>query len=161
MSNKKSGKVVTARIHTIDCMGVIDVCNQAGYKTEGMSFPAIVSQAIKVMVAGYKRMGIIPNRSGFDYAEMMQPFMHGVPRSDAVDAITANVTARAISEVKLRPGDVVAVPESNKELKAEFLKLADRRETLGFDHPNWTPAEQYRYEELDAMDLWGNLTQPI
>jgi hypothetical protein len=137
-------------------MGVIDVCTQAGYTIAGMSFPAVVSQAIKVMTAGYKKMGIIPNRTGFEYVDMMKPFMYGVPRADAVAAITDRVDEKVISQVKLRTGDIVAVPEANKELKEELMRLADRRETLGFDHPNWTAAEQRRYDELYAMNLWGN-----
>lgn len=154
MTNKKSGKVVTMRISTEDCMGVIDVCNQAGYTVSGMSFPAVVSQAIKVMVAGYKKMGVIPDRTGFEYADMMKPFMYGVPRGQAVAALTDQVDKKVISQVKLRAGDIVAVPEANKELKEELMKLADRRETLGFDHPNWTAADQCRYDELYAMNLW-------
>lgn len=154
MTNKKSGKVVTMRISTEDCMGVIDVCNQAGYTVSGMSFPAVVSQAIKVMVAGYKKMGVIPDRTGFEYADMMKPFMYGIPRGQAVAALTDRVDKKVISQVKLMAGDIVAVPEANKELKEELMKLADRRETLGFDHPNWTPADQRRYDELYAMNLW-------
>lgn len=78
MSNqRKSGKAVTIRVRTIDCLGVIDVCTRAGIDTSTMTFPAIVSKALNIMLTANRKMRIIPDRDGFEWNAMMGQFKSG------------------------------------------------------------------------------------
>jgi hypothetical protein len=163
MSQRKSGKVVSIRISPLDCLSIIDICKKAGIIEADATFPGLTSQALKMMIHAYKTMGMIPVRDGFEWNEMMEPFDEDIKaRSNKAERKAHVLIPESLMQSipaerqRLPPDGIQVVPEANKELKEELIRLADRRETLGFDHPNWTAAEQRRYDELYAMNLWGN-----
>lgn len=55
-------------------MGVVDLVKAAGAYRPGMSFAQAVSQALATALVAMRESALIPNRDGFEYAELMQPF---------------------------------------------------------------------------------------
>lgn len=70
----KAGRVVHIRVSPKDCMGCIDVLQKNGIIVRGTSFPQVVSMALKSLLNTVRGVGVIPDRDGFEYNEMMEPF---------------------------------------------------------------------------------------
>ena len=138
----RPGKVASIRVNPKDCMGVVDVVEAAGLRVEGMSFPAMVSLALGSLLQTMRDQGIIPDRAGFEYNEIMAPF-HGSRRSKRKLEITDTIH-KAGSGIKLQglskpAGDFSALTEprevgptvqpepARKEVDAEPVPAEVRR----------------------------------
>lgn len=71
----RPGLVVTQRVNPKDCMSVVDVIKATGMNVRGMSFPAMVSLTLSSLLEQMRQQGIIPTRDGFEYLEIMQPYL--------------------------------------------------------------------------------------
>ena len=72
----RPGIVATIRVNPKDCMAVLDVMDAVGITSEGMSFPAMASLTLSSLLQTARDNKQIPDRSGFEYAEMMQPYVN-------------------------------------------------------------------------------------
>jgi len=78
MSNQlKPGLVISMRVNPADCMSVVDVLAKTGLLMEGMSFSGMCSLAFSSLLETVRQQEHIPRRSGFEFTEMVGPFLHG------------------------------------------------------------------------------------
>lgn len=71
----RAGQVVRIRVNPKDCVSVLDVMKAGGIDISKMSYSSIVSLALSAMLQGLRDGGTIPDRDGFEYAEMMEPYL--------------------------------------------------------------------------------------
>lgn len=71
----RPGIVASIRVNPKDCMAVVDVMEAVGIPTDGMSFPAMVSLTLSSLLQTARDNNQIPTRDGFEYSEIMSPFM--------------------------------------------------------------------------------------
>lgn len=70
----KPGRVVKIRLNPMACMACVDVVNKVGAYRDGISFAQVVILALESAIAAFKANGLIPDRDGFDYSELMAPY---------------------------------------------------------------------------------------
>ena len=70
----RAGRVVRIRVNPKDCMSCVDIAQKVGLVTTGMSFAQVVSMALAASMQTFRERGLVPQREGFEYAEMMRPF---------------------------------------------------------------------------------------
>lgn len=68
----KIGQVVRVRVNPKDCMACVDVARQAGYDPGPMSFSQVVSITVGIVLESLRQNKIIPDRDGFEYADIMR-----------------------------------------------------------------------------------------
>ena len=71
----KHGYVARVRVAPADIMTCIDLVQKAGIHTQGMSLSQAISLAIKGLCQGARNTGLAPTRDGFEYAQMVNPFI--------------------------------------------------------------------------------------
>lgn len=71
----RAGQVVRIRVNPKDCVSVLDVLRVAGVNTKGMSYSSIVSLAMSALLQGLRDAKTIPDRDGFEYLQMMEPYL--------------------------------------------------------------------------------------
>lgn len=70
----KPGVVVQIRVPPADVMSCIDLVKKANLITQGMSIAEVVRLALSGLCGGARKAGLIPQRDGFEFNEMIQPF---------------------------------------------------------------------------------------
>jgi len=70
----KAGRVVSIRVNPRDCLAAIDTLEKIGLRVKGMSFAQVVSLAFSSAMESFRQNGIVPDRDGFEFIEMMQQF---------------------------------------------------------------------------------------
>lgn len=70
----KQGRVVEVRVSPKDCMSAIDIVQRLGVYTQGMSFASVVRIAMSSAFQLLRENGTVPDRDGFEFSQMMQPF---------------------------------------------------------------------------------------
>ena len=73
-SRMRPGRVAQIRLNPKDCMTVVDIVNQAGGIKPSMSFAQAVSLALGCAFETFRKKGVVPDRDGFEFNDMMQPF---------------------------------------------------------------------------------------
>lgn len=66
----RAGDVVRIRVNTEDVMSCIDLVEQSGVQTAGMSLAMYVRLALSALLQAARQEGIVPSRTGFEYQEM-------------------------------------------------------------------------------------------
>lgn len=111
MSNQKlkyhDGRVVRIRVNPKDCMGAVDVLKSLGLIEPGMSFSVVISTALFYLLKTARENGIIPNRDGFEYGEMMAMFKDQ-PHLDR----TRKIAITQVFQMAQRPVEEVSRPFS-------------------------------------------------
>lgn len=67
--------VLHIRLNPEDMMSCIDVLNNAKINTTGMSLAMVARLVLSALLEGCRVSGEIPRRDGFEYQEMIQPFV--------------------------------------------------------------------------------------
>ena len=138
----KPGRVVTMRVNSKDCMGVVDVLDKVGAYTPGMSFAQAVSIALASLLETVRTAGALPERTGFEYLEMMQRFPTDRRRGKAM------AIAEAI-ELHRAEGNIPAIAVPDDAMKARrrirFNEMRFRKEA---DSINWSEADQQEFQAL-------------
>lgn len=134
---RRSGRVVSVRVSTRDCMSVLDVVKAAGLPVDSLTFPAAVAQTIKILLDLQRTLGTIPDRDGFEYSEVMSTFATGGKEAydlhNLIPAHTQGSTKHSLG------GDGM------EEVKKELATLAKLREE---EDPTWSDAAEQRYQYL-------------
>jgi hypothetical protein len=140
----KAGKVVTIRVNPRDCMSCVDVVQKVALVTPGMSFAQIVSIALSSLLAGVREAGILPNRDGFEYGQLMQPWETDPRnvRARKLDITRELETATAGGERQI-PALTVDYQKVRKERRMK--ELIGKREA---DPMNFSPEEQAEVTRL-------------
>ena len=71
----KGGEVVTIRVNPRDCMAVAWIVKSVGLEIHGMSFAQAVAIALSSLLESMRQKGVIPDDTGFEYSNMMRPFV--------------------------------------------------------------------------------------
>lgn len=96
----KPGQVVSIRVSPKDCMSVVDAIKGNGFYTPGMSYPAMVSMILAASLESMRKQGLIPTRDGFEYTEIMGPYI-GKGRNLRAHNITSALMSN--SDFQIRP----------------------------------------------------------
>lgn len=140
------GETVKIRVNPRDCMGVVDVINNTGMVTVGMSFPMACSLVLSSLLQSAREAKLIPEREGFEYLEVMQQFSDKDKRKKKL-AITQ---MHKMVGSELRAPAVQQRPIGKVVLTMEQRRADTRIRELLFkqDHApdSWSSADQ---QELD------------
>lgn len=96
----RPGKVATIRVNPTTCLGVLDICRKIGIDMEGMSFPQLTSVALSSLVESARQAGLIPERDGFEYSSMMEPYLIDERHKRKEKLARANQISLASSDLK-------------------------------------------------------------
>lgn len=152
---------------------MIDVIEAAGLKVEGMSFPAMVSLALGSLLQTMRDQQVIPDRSGFEYNEMMAPY-HGqrsnkrkLEISDTIHRAGSAIKAKGLSKPApeltfpsepARPHQVVPelVPErpaTGDDLRARrrLTELLQKKDLAEQGSVVWQAEDEEEYQQLYRM----------
>jgi hypothetical protein len=165
MSNLRPGMVATIRVNPKDCMAVLDVVKAAGLSTDGMSFAAMTSLAFSSLLQTMRDQEVIPDRDGFEYLDMMQPYL-GSKNNKKKVAITktlqnagSKVRVHGLSKPKVEKAPIQEPPTLGEDkalsieerlARSELTELCRKRDMAeeGAEGILWSAADQSRYDEL-------------
>lgn len=136
--------VVRIRVSPKDCMSVVDAARLVGVPPERYSMSALTSLVLSSLLEVHRKSGLIPERSGFEYSEMMEPFRN---RKGALRQKMTEVLYRGSVPTDEGISSTGGEERTEEELKAEFSELNDRWDTLTSD-------EKLRYNYLNQT-LFG------
>lgn len=161
----RPGNVVTIRINPTDCMSVVDVVKQAGVLTPGMSFASMVSLSLSSVMQTLRDQGIIPERDGFEYLEIVGPY---ISKQDARKIEISKTLASAGSRIKVSglsqpkheagpthheepqaPAEIKPVSTEQRLAGRRLTELLQKRDLA--EHGTdviWSSADQKEYDEL-------------
>lgn len=134
------GRTANIRINPKDCMSCIDVVQKTGVNLKGASFAMIVSAALSSLLESMRQNGIIPDRDGFEYAEMMRDYP--MP--------SKGERARALAITKtfnISAGQMPAVA-SNPDMKRKKMRFDELAFKANNDAINMSHEEQSELTEL-------------
>lgn len=148
----KPGHVTSIRVSPKNCMAVIDLLRMADVPTDGMSFASAVSRALDLSLTGLIKAGQLPERTGFEYSEMMAPFGLGTASVHARNAQTGRVARMfEVSQAAENPAPIAIPGELNKEdAKRKLRELLGRHERADGSQAStdeWPEADQQLYNE--------------
>jgi hypothetical protein len=132
----RAGRVVQIRLNPKDCMAIVDIIQQAKMFTPGMSFSQAVIIAFACMAETFRKNGLVPEREGFEYSEMMREFPD---------------TVRGRGAIQYQIGKGMRLMGANYTFPAADLGTqADFNEPDPETHPNLEVRRLFR--ELKEMD---------
>lgn len=163
-----AGQVCKIRVNPKDCMAVIDVLTAAGVRLDGMSFAAMTSLALSSLLQTMRDQKIIPTRDGFEYLDMMQPYLgkhHHHKKIQVTDALKAAGDKIQIQGISKPAADedtpqreyvpeLKSEPQSADEMRArsrlqELVQKKDMAENG--DGVIWSKTDQAEYDECYAI----------
>lgn len=140
MSQKRPGRVVQIRLNPKDCMSAIDLWDKLQITIEGVSFAQVVSTALNSSLETFRRNGILPERQGFEYSEMMARFPDSAHRSRTLQ----------INEAMYKAGTVPAVLPESLEVRREKSRYKELRVKALHASESMTSQEVLEYSDLSA-----------
>lgn len=141
----KIGQVVRVRVNPKDCMACVDVARQAGYDPGPMSFSQVVSITVGVVLESLRQNKIIPDRDGFEYADIMQHWQFDV-KADRARKLGITKSMQLMDRPALKA--IAADPELGRK-RLRFQELAQKNEV---DPLNMSTEEIGEMTEL-ALEL--------
>ena len=121
----KPGRVIYIRVNPKDCMSCIDVVQKAGMNLQRASFSLIASAALSSALESFRQNGIIPDREGFEYTDMMKDYPM-TDKQERARALAINRTfSLAGSNINIPP--VISGPPVDRRKKLRFEELARKK----------------------------------
>lgn len=96
---KGMSPVLHIRLNPEDVMGCIDVIKASGVNPAGMSLAMIARLALSAFLEGARQNETIPTRDGYEYSEMVAPYL-GTPQSKKLQ-IFSTIRNTEIARVKV------------------------------------------------------------
>ncbi|MFI5423123.1 MAG: hypothetical protein ACHQWH_04205 [Nitrososphaerales archaeon] len=75
MSHSKIGKAMYIRVSPKNCMAICDALKLAGLQPSDFTFSSATARVLDMLLAGLIRDGVIPERDGFEFLNMMGEFV--------------------------------------------------------------------------------------
>lgn len=169
----KAGLVISLRINPKDCMSVVDVLAKTGTVIPGMSFSAMTALALSSLLETMRQQGKIPTRDGFEFSEMMAPYLSGkharkVATAKALEGLGSDFSApvlprheagqltpppHQLSNPHLQPAP--AQPQQDLAHRQAARRLTEllQKKDLAEDGQGgvvWSAADQAEYDECYA-----------
>lgn len=144
------GEVVRIRVNPRDCMSVVDVINNTGMYTGGMSFPMAVSLVLSSLLESARQAKLIPERDGFEYSEVMQPFSNKAtgPRKLAITAAHRMVGSELVAPPLRQPK--VGMSMEQRRADTRMRELFFKREHTP---ESWSPADDKELDQVIAVAM--------
>lgn len=139
-----AGRVVRIRVNPKDCMSVVDAISKIGLSVKGMSFSQAVSIALSSALESFRQNGVVPERDGFEYSEMMKQFPEATQSSRA----QALGITKAISFGKV---SVPAVLPASREMLQAQIRLDELLVKAEGDPLNMTQELKDEMEKLTEL----------
>ena len=134
------GEVVRIRVNPRDAMSVADCVRILGFNYTGMSFSQACAIALSSLLESARNTGVLPEHTGFDYSDIMEPFTMR-KRTARKQAISKAINM-AGSEFQVPP--LIADPQKERRrLRFEELKFKQQNDKL-----NWTDELQQEFRPL-------------
>jgi hypothetical protein len=159
-SQMRPGLVTSIRVNPKDCMSVIDVMDVTGLKSDGMSFSSMVSLAFSSLLATCRKNGVIPDRDGFEFTEMVGPYLNQshkkkVHVSNVLRSMGSDIALPAV-EIKPKGGELIAPLPTRAEPTIEQREAGRRltellqKKDIADSNPAviWQASDQREYDEL-------------
>lgn len=136
----RPGEVVQIRVNPTDCMAVVDLIDATGTYQAGMSFSSAVSAALASAFQTLRDGGLLPERAGFEYNEMMQKFpkMRNARKLAIANSLhsSSDIVRPALQLATVAPEPVEATPNPlsatiDMQVKRDRLQVLYERKELG------------------------------
>ncbi len=101
------GHIARIRLSPKDCMSVVDTLDHLGIATANLSFATAVKLVMSAALESFRQQGIIKERSGFEYSEVMAPFLHNSTPHTVKLVSSALVTGEHVQIKPVIPEDPV------------------------------------------------------
>lgn len=170
MTNKlKAGVVVSIRVNPKDCMSIVDVMGKTGLISPGMSFSAMCSLTLSSLLETMRQQGHIPTRSGFEFTELVGPYMTGkntkrIAAAKAIEQVGSDFSAPTLPTQEaarnsrtseqdgysLRMPEVKLVPTlEHRQAARRLTELIQKRDLAENDGSGvlWGAEDQREYDE--------------
>lgn len=170
MTNRlKAGVVVSLRVNPKDCMSVVDVMGRTGLISPGMSFSAMCSLTLSSLLETMRQQGHLPDRSGFEFSELVGPYMTGkntkrIAAAKAIEQVGSDFSAPTLPTQKaarnnhtseqdgysLRMPEAKLVPTLEHRQAARRLTELIQKKDLADDTGSgvvWSVGDQQEYDE--------------
>ncbi len=118
--------VLHIRLNPEDVMGCIDIINKSGIQTAGMSLAMVARLALSSFLQAARNSGTIPQRDGFEYSQMTEPFLNNsqVKKLEVSNTILASERSRMGMDKPAMPFSTTIVQP--RELSPELLRKKSR-----------------------------------
>lgn len=161
----RAGSVASIRVNPRDSMSVVDIVKSTGMYVEGMSFPQMVSLALSGCLQALRDNGVIPDRQGFEYQEVMKGILnsgHGGKKLIIANRIHKQGSEFKVDGFKLRPTESHEaapissapedVPPEVRRARVLFGELNAKKE-LHEENPEvtWDIQDQREWQRLYAI----------
>jgi hypothetical protein len=152
----KAGVVTSLRINPKDCMSVVDVLDKTGLLRPGMSFSAMAALTLSVLLETMRERGDIPTRDGFEFSEMVGPYLNGnqskkVAISRAVEQVGSDFSAPALPQQRQVPAvretlAPVKFTPPDEDAAEKLTYLIQKKEMAESGAVDWTALDQSNYD---------------
>lgn len=147
--------MVTVRINPTDCMGIADMLTLGNVDTVGMSFAQATATVLQSMLESARLQGIIPDRDGFEFSKVMQPFSRkkkGPPKGGLIAAMnqmkTSVHTARDIASIITPEEEVTAIVGMTSEQRQAGLRMKELQVKQEYAKDSWSVQDQEEWDRL-------------
>jgi hypothetical protein len=140
-----AGEVVSIRVNPKDCMAVADLLDKLNAYSPGMSFSNAVAIALASSMESFRANGVLPERQGFEYTEMMRHFAFKKRTSRKIQ-LTTTFHATA-AQYGIRPL-VPQTPENRIAQERRKVRYDELKFKMENDALNWTPELTEEYVPL-------------
>lgn len=143
------GEVVTIRINPRDCMAVADMIKSIGMHVDGMAFSQAAAIVFSSLLQAMREAGAIPNRDGFEYTELMQPFAVKTRTSKklAVNKILTFMRSDHVIPAAVSVSSVMADP-IRARIERRQRELLQKKVA---DEFNFTEGDLSEFQDCNAM----------
>lgn len=153
----KAGVVTSLRINPKDCMSIVDVLDKTGLLKAGMSFSSMAALTLSVLLETMRERGDIPTRDGFEFSEMVGPYLNGnqsrkVAINKAVESIGSDFSAPALPQrspakiiAKMAAAPVVFTPP-DVDAADKLTNLIQKKEMAETGAFTWTQQDQQNFD---------------
>lgn len=165
----RPGVVASIRVNPKDCMSIIDTIKNTGLYVPGMSYPAMVSMVLSACLESLRKHGTIPTRDGFEYLQMMEPYL-GQGRNKKARNITNALISNSDFQVRpvagtanpysvdiQQPATQIHTPKFNamlaeecgmtvREAQVELTELCAKKDLADDGQYTWTQHNQERFD---------------
>jgi hypothetical protein len=148
----KPGQIARVRVNPTDCMAVVDVIKTAGVYVPGMSFSSAVSLALSSLLQTMKDHGIIPDRTGFEYGEIMSAFAQGrngrkLEINKAIQELGSSIKVSGLSKPVEASAEIAPSTPTADVMEAgrQMTKLLQKRDDPTHE---WSPQDEQEFQRL-------------
>jgi len=144
------GRVVHIRLNPRDCISCVDTCDKLKVNSVGMSFAQVVKIALSSAMESFRVNGIIPNRGGFEFTELVTNRFNEAGAGAHGNAIKITEAIMAQGD-NYQPAPIVPETRERKQRRMRYEELRLKKE---HDDLNWT--DELQAEFMPLVDEFFN-----